>query len=212
MLFSPSAQQALRALIFLAGRADSTPVLVREIADAERIPRPFLSKLLHTLRNRGIVKSTKGPGGGYALARAPEKVRVCDIVETFDGSLDLSKTCVLGLDECSDASACALHEQWKVFRERYTQTIASLTLREVSMTLASKRAGGTGRARGGSGGMRGSRRRPARGARGSARQTAGGTRRGARGGARGTGGTRKRRAAGKSQISRRRIRRFWKCT
>ncbi|UCE02957.1 MAG: Rrf2 family transcriptional regulator [Candidatus Latescibacterota bacterium] len=141
VLFSPSAQQALRALIFLARRADAAPVLVRDIADAEQIPRPFLSKLLHSLRNRGIVKSTKGPGGGYALALPSDRVRVSDIVETFDGSVDLSKTCVLGLDECADASACALHEQWKLFRERYAGTIASLTLREVATTIERKRRG-----------------------------------------------------------------------
>jgi DNA-binding IscR family transcriptional regulator len=68
-------------------------------------------------------------------------VRVSDIVETFDGSVDLSKTCVLGLDECSDSSACALHEQWKVFRERYAGTIVSLTLREVATTIERKRGG-----------------------------------------------------------------------
>ena len=139
MLFSPSAQQALRALIFLARREDAAPVLVRDIAEAEQIPRPFLSKLLHSLRNRGIVKSTKGPGGGYALAVGSDQVRVSDIVETFDGNVDLSKTCVLGLDECTDASACALHEQWKIFRERFAGTIASLTLSEVAATLERKR-------------------------------------------------------------------------
>lgn len=143
MLFSPSAQQALRALIYLASQTGRGPVLVREISKAENIPRPFLAKLLHSLRNKGFVKSTKGPGGGYALARPPQRIRVHEIVETFDGPMNLNTTCILGLDECCDGMGCALHAQWKLFREKFAETIASLTLSEVATTLVTKR-GGTG--------------------------------------------------------------------
>jgi Rrf2 family protein len=144
VFFSPSAQQALRALIYLARQGSDEPVLVRDIAAAERIPHPFLSKLLLSLRNRGIVRSTRGPGGGYTLARTPGRIVLSDVVETFDGSRNLGKTCILGLDECGEVNPCALHERWKVFREEFQDKISSMTLHDVAQTLAGKRGRGPG--------------------------------------------------------------------
>lgn len=144
MFFSPSAQQALRALIYLARQSSDEPVLVRDIAAAEGIPHPFLSKLLLTLRNRGIVRSTRGPGGGYTLARLPEGIVVSDVVETFDGTRSLGKACILGLDECGEVNPCALHERWKVFRDEFQDKISSMTLQDVSQTLAGKRGSNAG--------------------------------------------------------------------
>ena len=139
MFFSPSSQQALRALIHLARENSDQPVLVRDIALAEAIPHPYLCKLLHRLRNRGIVKSTRGPGGGYTLARPAECIVLTDVVETFEGTQTLDKQCILGLDECNEANPCALHERWRSFREEFEAHIGSMTLHDVTDTLAGKR-------------------------------------------------------------------------
>jgi Rrf2 family iron-sulfur cluster assembly transcriptional regulator len=139
MLLSPTARQALRALIFLATREGSGPVLGRDIADAEGIPRPFLAKILLVMRNRGLVRSTKGPGGGYYLAGPAGDIMVRDVIEAFDGHHDLGRVCVLGLDQCSDEEPCALHVQWKHFREEMERTMWNLTLAEAASTLEKKR-------------------------------------------------------------------------
>jgi len=81
MIHSPTCQHALRALIYLAEKNSPGPVLVREIADKSRVPRQSLAKILHALRNKGLVRSTKGPGGGYRLARAGENMRVVEVIE-----------------------------------------------------------------------------------------------------------------------------------
>ena len=98
MIHSPTCQHALRALIYLAEKNSPGPVLVREIADKSRVPRQSLAKILHALRNKGLVRSTKGPGGGYRLARAGESMRVVEVIEAVDGHVELRKACVLGLD------------------------------------------------------------------------------------------------------------------
>lgn len=139
MFFSPSSQQALRALIHLARQDPATPVRVRDIAAAEGIPQPFLSKLMHNLRNCGLVLSTRGPGGGYTLARAPQDIVLTDVVEAFDGDKHLGNSCILGLDECGEVNPCALHERWKVFREGFQKKISSMTLHDVAQTPKSKR-------------------------------------------------------------------------
>jgi Rrf2 family transcriptional regulator, iron-sulfur cluster assembly transcription factor len=139
MLHSPTCQHALRALIYLAEKDTLGPVLVREVAAAAAVPHQSLAKLLHSLRKRGLVRSTKGPGGGYQLARPADDMRVLEVIEAVDGRIDLGKSCVLGLDRCSDHASCALHEVWKAFRESYYTTIANMTLLDAANSLKRKR-------------------------------------------------------------------------
>ena len=138
MIHSPTCQHALRALIYLAEKDSPGPVLVREIADQSGVPRQSLAKILHALRNQGLVRSTKGPGGGYRLARPGDAMRVVEVIEAVDGHIELRKACVLGLDQCTDLAPCALHDVWKVFRENYYSTISSMTLHEAAEALKRK--------------------------------------------------------------------------
>ena len=138
MIHSPTCQHALRALVYLAERNSPRPVLVREIADATGVPRQSLAKILHALRKRGLVRSTKGPGGGYQLARPGDAMRVVEVIEAVDGHIELRKKCVLGLDQCTDFAPCALHDVWKVFRENYYATISSMTLQDAAEALKRK--------------------------------------------------------------------------
>ncbi len=139
MIFSPTAKHAIRALIYLAVHDGLGPTLGKDIAASETIPKPFLSKILHDLRIKGLVKTTKGPGGGYELAKSAKDMTVREVVEAVDGPLDLSSTCILGLDECSDEVSCALHEPWKKFRSEFESTIADLTLSEAASTMEHKK-------------------------------------------------------------------------
>jgi Rrf2 family iron-sulfur cluster assembly transcriptional regulator len=139
MIHSPTCQHALRALIYLAHKNSSRPVLVREIAEAAEVPKQSLAKILHSLRNKGLVKSTKGPGGGYQLARPGWEMKVIEVIEAVDGPVDLSANCILGLDRCSDDAPCALHDYWKRFRDQYFSTISGMTLEQAASSLERKR-------------------------------------------------------------------------
>jgi len=126
-------------LIYLAEKNAPGPVLVREIAEAADVPQPSLAKILHSLRGRGLVRSTKGPGGGYQLARPGDQMRVVDVIEAVDGRIEMDRVCVLGLDTCSDDASCALHDVWKLFRQNYTSTLSTMTLRHAADVLKAKR-------------------------------------------------------------------------
>jgi Rrf2 family protein len=103
------------------------------------VPRQFLSKILHQLGQKGLVRSQKGPGGGFTLARSTQELTLSEITVAVDGTQEISKHCILGLELCSDATPCALHDAWKVFRMRYDATIGALTLAEMVAILQSKR-------------------------------------------------------------------------
>lgn len=139
MIHSPTCQHAMRALIYLAHKNSSRPVLVREIAEAAEVPKQSLAKILHSLRNKGLVRSTKGPGGGYQLARPGWEMKVIEVIEAVDGRVDMNSDCILGLDTCSDHAPCALHDYWKRFREQYFSTISDMTLEQAATSLEHKR-------------------------------------------------------------------------
>ncbi len=137
MIYSPTAQHALRALIYLArNQKNDVPVRVSEIAESENIPRQFLSKILHDLRNKGLVAATKGPGGGFNLAKPASKITISNVVEAVDGIQNFDTRCILGLHECSDQAPCALHKHWKKMRSQLSSAVATMTLEDAARSVS----------------------------------------------------------------------------
>jgi len=76
----------LQAVILLAKRQDSGPVLITDLAHEGRIPKKFLEAILLELKKNGILNSKKGKGGGYVLGKDPQDISVGDIIRILDGS------------------------------------------------------------------------------------------------------------------------------
>lgn len=89
MLFSRSVEYSIRALGRLAETPDGRHEMARRIAEEEGLPAFFLAKTLQTLARQGIVRSSKGPTGGFKLNRPARRIRLLDIVEALDGGDDL---------------------------------------------------------------------------------------------------------------------------
>ncbi|MEZ4585391.1 MAG: Rrf2 family transcriptional regulator [Gemmatimonadales bacterium] len=79
MWIGTTAQNAIRAVLFLAGKPDEAPVRVDEIAAALDLPRNYLSKTLHTLVRAGVLRSGRGPRGGFQLAIAPARLPLAQV-------------------------------------------------------------------------------------------------------------------------------------
>ena len=75
MIYSRSAEYAIRALVRVAELSEGKFALVKDIASESDIPQHFLSKILQDLARVGLLRSSKGPGGGFRLAIAPEEIR-----------------------------------------------------------------------------------------------------------------------------------------
>jgi Rrf2 family protein len=87
MNFTAKEDYGMRAVLDLAVHAGAGPVQTREIAMRQRIPEQFLEQLLAALRRAEVVRSTRGAGGGYALAATPDRISVGHVLRALSGPL-----------------------------------------------------------------------------------------------------------------------------
>jgi len=109
MIYSRSSEYAIRAFVHLAQVPAGKYAMVKQIAAQEDIPTHFLAKILQQLARKGLLRSSKGPTGGFSLRVPADEIRLVDIVEALDGLSEYEK-CASGLAECSDDMPCALHD------------------------------------------------------------------------------------------------------
>jgi Rrf2 family protein len=111
MWISGTTQYALRAVVYVAEHAPEEPVRVDAVAAALRVPRNYLSKTMHALARSGVLRSGRGPRGGFQLARPPEAISLADVAAPFD---DLgSRRCLLGRTTCGWKNPCSVHPRWE---------------------------------------------------------------------------------------------------
>ena len=139
MLYSNPCEYAIRALTELALRDGAEWVDVGTIAEAAELPRAYLGKILKGLVEAGILRSTRGPGGGYRLARDPESISLLDVKVAIDGERDLER-CAVGLDPCSDETPCPLHDDFKRLRTEIRDYLASTSLEQIARGIREKSA------------------------------------------------------------------------
>lgn len=131
-MFSKSCEYALQSILFIALHSKGgTSIGLKEISESQNIPLHFLSKILQQLVKQGILKSTKGPNGGFSLNVSPKKIRLIRIVEVIDG-LNMFDNCGIGLKRCSDHTPCPIHFEYKIVKEKIKQLLSHKTLLELS--------------------------------------------------------------------------------
>ena len=131
MVISQTAEYALRAAVFL-GSAPGASRPVREIAEVTHIPASYLTKILGLLGRAGIVKSQRGPNGGFILGRDPESVTVLDVIRGVEPWLGL-ETCPLGLPEHS-GRLCLLHQRLSEAYRQIEGAFRATTLKDLAAT------------------------------------------------------------------------------
>jgi Rrf2 family protein len=124
---------ASRALLSLALRADeAVPTSVRDIAERTGLPQPYLEQILLALKGAGLVRSKRGVGGGYVLARPPEQITLGEIVSAVDGPIavgDFGRPHENGA--CDHEGQCALLAVWAEVGEHMRRHLDSFTLADM---------------------------------------------------------------------------------
>lgn len=131
MQVSRKVDYALRAVIHLAGEDERARACsVAEIADRERVPRQFLEKIIRDLIRAGLVRSRRGPHGGYVLARPAEAVTFKDVIEAVEGPISLN-VCVGEHAECFLLGACGMNRVWAEGQRRVMDLFEGTTIASV---------------------------------------------------------------------------------
>ena len=127
-MLSQTVEYALRAATYLATSPDE-PKTVDQIAEATKVPVAYLAKVMQALVRGGLVKSRRGVGGGFTLARAPRDLPILEVVQAVD-PLQRIKTCPLGLPS-HGKHLCPLHRRLDNALAAMETAFSTTTLAEV---------------------------------------------------------------------------------
>lgn len=130
VIFSKKCELALQAVLYLSVKGEETIFNASEISGELKVPKEFVSKMLQTLTESGIVGSKKGKNGGFYLAKRPADIKLIDIVEAIDGN-DVFNNCVLGFPGCSMEEPCPVHEKWGKLRDEAYNMLSEETLEQL---------------------------------------------------------------------------------
>jgi Rrf2 family protein len=118
---------AIRAMIHLATIPEGTVVPFREIGRQMDVPEDFLAKILKTLVDQGIVRSTRGPHGGYKLARPAGTISVLEIIQAAEGPIAIN-VCLDDDDACGRQPICNMSAVWREGQERMLDVFRQTSL------------------------------------------------------------------------------------
>ena len=132
-LITRDTDYAVRALCYMAGTKKQM-ISVRDLVKELKVPRPFLRKILQILNKKGVLRSSKGRGGGFMLAVAPKKIFLVDVMEIFQGPLKLNE-CIFKKRVCPNRTTCRLKKKMDGIERHVVSELSSVTVASLSASV-----------------------------------------------------------------------------
>jgi Rrf2 family iron-sulfur cluster assembly transcriptional regulator len=129
---STKGRYAVMAMVDLAANSDGSPVSLADIAERQEISLSYLEQLFGKLRKGGLVKSVRGPGGGYLLSRLSRQIRISDIILAVDEPIQTTR-CSPGTPAgCHhNRSRCLTHDLWEELGNQIYIFLSAVSLQDV---------------------------------------------------------------------------------
>lgn len=132
MKLSTKGRYAVMAMVDLASNSKGQPVALADIAERQEISLSYLEQLFAKLRKGGLVKSVRGPGGGYLLAHTVEESRVSDIILAVDEPIRATRCAPGSPTGCRiNKSRCLTHDLWEELGNQIHLYLSSVTLADI---------------------------------------------------------------------------------
>lgn len=132
MMLGSKGRYAVMAMVELAKRSEEKPTSLADIAQAQEIPLPYLEQIFNKLKHAGLVKSVRGPGGGYHLGRTKEEIVISAVVQAMDEPMKMTRCESHGKTGCmADRTRCLTHDLWDGLGEQIFSYLSSITLADV---------------------------------------------------------------------------------
>ncbi len=126
MRLTTKGRYAVTAMLDLALNAGSGPVSLADISGRQEISLSYLEQLFAKLRRQGLVKSVRGPGGGYQLSRSAHELFVADIIDAVNENVDATNCA--GRGDCQEGEVCLTHHLWCDLSEQIHGFLSGISL------------------------------------------------------------------------------------
>ncbi len=126
MKLSTKGRYAVTAMFDIALHHNEGPVSLSEISERQGISLSYLEQLFTRLRAKGLVKSTRGPGGGYTLAIDPKQIAIADVIDAVDENVDATRCG--GSADCQNHERCLTHDLWEDLSDQIRDYLTNITL------------------------------------------------------------------------------------
>ena len=142
MKLSTRARYGTRALLDLALHADDSPVQLKDIASRQNISLNYLEHIIGPLVGSGIIKSTRGIGGGIRLTRQPDEVKLSEVIRLLEGDT-APVDCICTPECCNRSDLCVTRDVWNEMKQAIDEKLDSITLHDLVERQNSRRQSGT---------------------------------------------------------------------
>lgn len=129
MKLTSKGRYAVTAMLDLAFHTETGPVTLSEISKRQDISLSYLEQLFTRLRKQELVRSTRGPGGGYSLNRPADQLAVAEIVAAVDETVDTTRCS--GASNCHDGHQCLAHELWDDLSQQIFGFLENISLHDL---------------------------------------------------------------------------------
>ncbi|MEX1236646.1 MAG: Fe-S cluster assembly transcriptional regulator IscR [Pseudomonadales bacterium] len=129
MKLTAKGRYAVTAMLDLAVHEDESPISLADISERQGISLSYLEQLFAKLRRNGLVKSVRGPGGGYQLSRGSSQIFVAEIIDSVDENVDATRC--RGRADCQQGETCLTHELWSDLSEQIHQFLSDIDLASI---------------------------------------------------------------------------------
>ena len=133
-MLAQKTRYALRSVLFLAEEDGGASVQLARIAETQRVPPKYLELIMLQLKKAGLVESTRGPRGGYKLARPPAEISFGDVVRVMEGPIALvscaSENFYEPCGDCHDEASCAIRRAFAIVRDQTASFLDGISLEQ----------------------------------------------------------------------------------
>jgi len=134
---SRAAEYAIRGMLHLSSKPDLEATGIEEVSKAQDVPSAYLAKLFQLLAKKGYVRSFRGAGGGFALAKSPKDITLLEIIETLEGRIFLND-CLIREGYCPKDNVCPVHDVWRDAQKKFLEYLNNCTFEQLAANAIKK--------------------------------------------------------------------------
>jgi Rrf2 family transcriptional regulator, iron-sulfur cluster assembly transcription factor len=135
MQITRAGEYGVLGLLYLARQEPGAMAMIEDISRVEKVPKSFLAKIFQSLAKAGLLRSVRGTGGGFTLAKRPEEITILEVIEAIEGKIAFGR-CLQDEPECEHMGGCALCGLLEQAQDRVKDVFTRTTLADLKKPMA----------------------------------------------------------------------------